>query len=193
MGVDLRILFAAAGMAIDAGDQVGAFAFLASVSAAGDGQMRLDVPQCLCDGRVMGGGDGLAEIPIGHRPDDRHALGCGKSQIVAVATLRAGLVHQRPTIFGMKALEEAGHGFAFHGLASEANGLRAGADPDAGRAAVALAVIVFDGAGAGSRTTLLRGSLVRLFVGIIGYLGDVLGGGAFLGVDGEHRDLRRLT
>ena len=39
--------------------------------------------------------------------------------------------------------------------------------------------IVLNGVGAGPRTALL-------FVGIIGYLGDVLGGGAFFCVDGEH-------
>ncbi|WP_226839242.1 hypothetical protein [Acidithiobacillus ferriphilus] len=39
--------------------------------------------------------------------------------------------------------------------------------------------IVLNGVGAGPRTALL-------FVGIIGYLGDVLGGGAFFGVGGEH-------
>ncbi len=85
----------------------------------------------------------------------------------------------------MKALQEAGHGFAVHSLASQANGSRSGSDPDAGCATVALAVVVLDGAGAGPRTALLLGPLVRLFVGIIGYLGDVFGGGAFFGVDGE--------
>nr|WP_264318521.1 hypothetical protein [Acidithiobacillus ferriphilus] len=37
--MDLRILFTAAGMAIDAGDQVGEFAFLAGVATAGDRKM----------------------------------------------------------------------------------------------------------------------------------------------------------
>lgn len=61
--------------------------------------------------------------------------------------------------------------------------MRADPDPDAGRVAVALAVIAFNDAG--PRTALLLGLLVRLFIGIIGYLGDVFGCGAFFGVDGE--------